>query len=162
MNDKLTLVTGATGKTGSLVIEQLIERGHRVRAMVRSADVRAERLSALGAETMVGDFLDLPSLHAATHGVEHAYFCYPTADRLVEATTNIAIAAHRAEVKALVNMSQISAREHARSKLAYQHWQSEHILDWAHIGVAHIRPTFFAEDLYLFTGPTLMNEGKML
>ena len=162
MNEKPILVTGATGKTGSQVIEQLIERGHRVRAMVRSADVRAERLSALGAETVVGNFLDLPSLHAATRGVEHAYFCYPTADRLVEATTNIAIAARGAKLKALVNMSQISAREHAHSKLAYQHWQSEQILDWAHIGAVHIRPTFFAEDLYLFTGPTLMNEGKML
>ncbi|MCZ6892959.1 MAG: NmrA family NAD(P)-binding protein [Gammaproteobacteria bacterium] len=162
MNDKPILVTGATGKTGSLVIEQLIERGHRVRAMVRSADVRAERLSALGAETMVGDFLDLPSLHAAMRGVERAYFCYPPADRLVEATANIAIAARQAELKALVNMSQLPAREHARSKLSFQHWQSEQILDWAHIGAAHIRPTFFAEDLYLFTGPTLMNDGKML
>ena len=162
MHDKPILVMGATGKTGSPIVEQLIERGHLVRAMVRTLDARAEHLSGLGAETVVGDFLDLPSLHAAMRGVERTYFCYPPADRLVEATSNIAIAARGAKSKALVNMSQISAREHARSKLAFQHWQSEQILDWANIGAAHIRPTFFAEDLFLFPGPTLMAEGKML
>ena len=162
MNDKPILVMGATGKTGSPVVEQLIERGHRVRAMVRIWDARADRLSARGAETIVGDFLDLTSLHAVMRGIERAYFCYPPADRLVEATANIAIAARGAGLKALVNMSQISAREHARSTLAFQHWQSEQILDWANIGAAHIRPTFFAKGLFLFTGRTLMAEGKML
>ena len=58
-------------------------------------------------------------------------------------------------------MSQISAREGARSPLAHEHWLSEQILDWAGVGAVHIRPTFFAEDLYLFTGGSIGREGKM-
>ena len=64
-------------------------------------------------------------------------------------------------IEALVNMSQISAREQAKSALAFQHWQAEQILDWAGIGAIHIRPTFFAEDLYLFSGLTIAAEGRL-
>ena len=58
-------------------------------------------------------------------------------------------------------MSQISVREGAPSPLAHDHWLSEQLLDWAGIGAVHIRPTFFAEDLHLFTGGSIGREGKM-
>ena len=45
--------------------------------------------------------------------------------------------------------------------LARQHWLSERILDWAGVGASHVNPTFFAEDLYLFTGDSIPAEGKM-
>ncbi|MGW1623102.1 NmrA family NAD(P)-binding protein [Streptomyces sp. NPDC002172] len=41
------LVIGATGKTGGQTTELLLQRGHHVRAPVRSLDGRAERLAAL-------------------------------------------------------------------------------------------------------------------
>jgi NAD(P)H dehydrogenase (quinone) len=44
-----------------------------------------------------------------------------------------------------VNMSQISAREDAKSHAASNHWFSERVFDWSGLTVAHIRPTFFAE-----------------
>ena len=58
-------------------------------------------------------------------------------------------------------MSQLPAREEAKSPLSHDHWLSEQLLDWAHIGVIHIRPTFFAEDLYLFTAGDIARGGKM-
>jgi len=161
MSKPLILVTGAAGKTGSPVAEQLIERGYPVRALVRRLDERSKRLSELEAEVVQGDFLDIPSLEAAMKGVKRVYFCYPPTDKLLDATINIAIASKREGIEGLVNMSQISARETAQSKLAYHHWQSEQIFDWANIGASHINPTFFAEDLYLFTGKSIASEGKM-
>lgn len=158
----LTLVMGATGKTGLPVVEQLRERGLAVRAFVHREDERSDRLAALGAELAVGDFLELTSVRAATQGVDNVYFCYPPFDGLLEATSNIAVAARDAGISGLVNMSQITAREHAGSPLARQHWLSEQILDWANIGAAHVRPTFFAEDLYLFTGASIAADGKMI
>ena len=44
------LVTGATGKTGSLVVAELLTAGYPVRAMVHREDARSKRLRALGAE----------------------------------------------------------------------------------------------------------------
>ncbi len=161
MSKSIILVTGATGKTGLPVIKQLVERKFLVRAFVHRMDERSERLKALGAEVVAGDFLDLQSIRAAMQEVNRVYFCYPTLDRLVEATTILAVAARDAGVEGIVNMSQISAREHARSPLARHHWLSERILDWADIGASHINPTFFAEDLYLFTGQSIAAEGKM-
>ena len=155
MSKSIILVTGATGKTGLPVIKQLVERKFLVRAFVHRMDERSERLKALGAEVVAGDFLDLQSVRAAMQEVNRVYFCYPTLDRLVEATTILAVAARDAGVEGIVNMSQISAREHARSPLARHHWLSERILDWADIGASHINPTFFAEDLYLFTGQSI-------
>jgi len=162
MTKPLILVTGATGKTGRPVVEQLLERGYPVRTFVHRVDERSRHLSELGAEVVVGDFHDLPSLRVAMKGIERAYFCYPPqGGRLLEAAANVAIAARDAGVEALVNMSQIIAREDAKSPLSFQHWQSEQVFDWAGIGAVHVNPTFFAEDLYLFAGPTIAAEGKM-
>ena len=161
MNKSKILVTGSTGKTGTPVVQQLLEKGYPVRALVRQLDKRSEQLQALGAEIMVGDFHDLISIRKAMQGVKRVYFCYPPSDGLLEATAHIAVAARDEGVEAVVNMSQISARENARSPLAHQHWLSEQIFDWAGVGASHIRPTFFAEDLYLFTGGSIAREGKI-
>ncbi len=162
MTKPLILVTGATGKTGAPVVEQMLERGYKVRAFVHRLDERSARLARLGAEIVPGDILDLKAVRAAMTGVGRVYFCFtPRSEHLPEATANIAIAARDAGIEALVNMSQISAREQADSPLAFQHWQAEQVLDWADIGASHIRPTFFAEDLYIFTGQSIPEEGKI-
>ena len=85
----------------------------------------------------------------------------PQGELLVEATTIIAVAARDAGVEALVNMSQISAREDSKSPLARQHWLSERILDWADIGAVHVRPTFFAENLIIMGAETIAAEGRL-
>jgi NAD(P)H dehydrogenase (quinone) len=159
--ESLVLVTGATGNTGAPVVEQLIEHGYPVRAFVHRIDERSDRLQALGAEVVQGDFLDLASVRSAMVGVKGVYFCYPPFDGLLEATANIAEAVRDAGVEAVVNMSQLTAREGAPSQLSRQHWLSERILDWANIGAAHVRPGFFAEDLYLFTGDSIAADGRV-
>ena len=156
------LVTGAAGKTGAAVVEQLLKRGFPVRALVRRQDDRSARLETLGAEVAVGDLHDLKSMRAAMQGVKRVYFVYPPqGELLVEATTIAAVAARDAGVEALVNMSQISAREDSNSPLARQHWLSENILDWADVGGVHLRPTFFAENLVMFGAATVAAEGKL-
>ncbi len=162
MSKPMLLVTGATGKTGSPVVKQLLEKDFPVRAFVRRRDARSEHLEALGAKVVLGDFLDLVSVRSAMQGVKRVYFCSPPdGDRLLEAATNVAVAARDAGVEAVVNMSQISAREDSDSPLARQHWLSEKILDWADIGAVHLRPTFFAENLLMFGAATVAAEGKL-
>ncbi len=162
MTKPLILVTGATGKTGSVVVEHLLKRGFPVRALVRRHDSRSRRLEELGAELVLGDFLDLQSIRDAMRGVKRVYFCYPPqGDRLVDATTITAVAARDAGVEAVVNMSQISAREDSQSPLARHHWLSENILDWADIGAVHLRPTFFAEMLFILGAQSIATDGKL-
>jgi NAD(P)H dehydrogenase (quinone) len=160
--NKTVLVIGATGKTGMPVVEQAIWAGLKVRAVIRREDDRSARLQQAGAETVYGDVHDMKSVRALVAGVDRIYFAYPPhLDRLVEATANIAIAAKEAGVSALVNISQITARESARSRLSHHHWLSEFVFDQAEIGAVHLRPGFFAENLLLFNAATIASEGRI-
>jgi dihydroflavonol-4-reductase len=62
---KPTLVTGASGFIGWHVARMLVERGHKVRALVRTSS----RLRELDAEPVIGDLRDPTSLDRATAGV---------------------------------------------------------------------------------------------
>jgi NAD(P)H dehydrogenase (quinone) len=141
----LFLITGATGKTGAHTVRLLREQGHSVRALVHTLDDRAERLAEQGAEVVPGDLLDFPSVSGATVGVTAAYFNYPITPGLIEATANFAQAASEAGIRAVVNMSQISARREAKSNAARQHWIAERLLDRTGLATTHLRPTFFME-----------------
>ncbi|HVV23536.1 MAG TPA: NmrA family NAD(P)-binding protein [Pseudonocardiaceae bacterium] len=149
-DDRLFLVTGATGKTGGGAIRLLLERGHRARALVHRADERSRALADAGAEVVVADLHDLDGVTTAVQGVTGAYFCHPILPGLVESTVIFAQAATEAGVRSVVNMSQISARRAAGSNAARQHWLCERLLDRTDMLTAHIRPTFFAEWLTMW------------
>jgi NAD(P)H dehydrogenase (quinone) len=148
--NELFLITGATGNTGAHTVRLLRERGLRVRALVHTLDERANRLRELGAEVVQGDLLDFPAVSAATAGVRVAYFNYPVAPGLLEATANFVQAASEAGVHAVVNMSQISARREAESNAARHHWLAERLLDRSSLITTHLRPTFFTFFMNMF------------
>jgi NAD(P)H dehydrogenase (quinone) len=154
------LITGATGKTGGHAARLLLERGHRVRALVHTFDDRAARLRDSGADVVVGDLTDDASMRQAVKGVRSAYFVYPITGGLLEATVTFAQAAAEAGVSSIVNMSQISARRDSASNAARTHWLAERALDWAPLAVTHLRPTFFAEWLLIF-GESIRTEGVL-
>ena len=152
------LVTGATGDTGRPTVKLLLENGHRVRALARKEDERSARLKELGAEVVVGDMLRLDDLRAALVGISGAYFVYPLADGLVEATVLFAQAAKENGLGHVVNMSHKQSRPHARSKATLNHWLSEQVFGWSGLSVTHLRVTFFAEWL-LYIAP-LIRQGR--
>lgn len=63
------LVTGGSGFLGRYVIERLVDRGHEVVALARSADAAA-RVDALRASAIPGDLDDPASVDAAFHAAE--------------------------------------------------------------------------------------------
>ncbi len=64
----LYLVTGAGGYVGSFVTKLLLDRGFKVRAMIRNPQQGAE-LEKLGAEVVIADLKDVVSLKQAVTGV---------------------------------------------------------------------------------------------
>jgi NAD(P)H dehydrogenase (quinone) len=86
--------------------------------------------------------------------VQRAYFVYPIRPGFLQATAYFARAAKQAGVDGIVNMSQKSAREDAKSHAATDYWLSERVFDWSGLTVAHIRPTYFAEWL-LYLAPMI-------
>lgn len=152
---------GSHGATGNHVARQLLARGLAVRAFVRQADERADQLKELGAEIVVGDIHDYKIVRAALDGVQRAYFTYPLAEGLLEATTIFASAGKQTGLQSMVNMSQITARADHASPAARQHWLAERVLDWSGIGVTHLRPPFFLENLFNVAAPTVGAESKI-
>ena len=136
MAQKTFLVTGATGDTGGYTVEQLVERGHAVRALAHREDARSKRLGKMGAEVVIGDFLKFNDVRAAMRGVRGAYFCYPIRLGILQATAYFAQAAKEAGLECVVNMSQKSAREDALGHAAQDHWLSEQVFDWSGITAA--------------------------
>src|SRR5216684_6234211 len=83
------LVTGAAGRVGAVgrtVTELLLKQGEAVRAMVRNEDERAQALRTLGAEVVIGDLLDLDSMHRVIAGCETMYFGMSVSDAYLAAT----------------------------------------------------------------------------
>ncbi len=102
---KPILVTGAAGRVGavgSTVTELLRKQGLPVRATVRRDDERSEALREMGAEVVIGNLLDLGSMHRAIEGCETMYFGMSVFDTFLAATVNAAAVAEHHGVKAFV------------------------------------------------------------
>jgi uncharacterized protein YbjT (DUF2867 family) len=155
--NKPILVTGAAGEVGAVgrtVTELLLQRGLRVRAMVRREDERAQALRTLGAEVVVGDLLDLHAVHAAIEGCERLYFGMSVSPAYLEATVNTAAVARHHGVKAFVNISQMtvtqmSITDTTPSPQHKLHWLAEQALGWSGLPVVQVRPTVFLEGFFL-------------
>jgi uncharacterized protein YbjT (DUF2867 family) len=156
-HDNPILVTGAAGAVGGVgrnLTEFLLARGHKVRALVRREDARAEALRRLGAEVVEGDLTDLASMHRAIEGCGRIYFGMSVSAAYLEAAVNTATVARHHGVEAFVNMSQMtvsqmSITETTASPQHKLHWLSEQTLSWSGLPVVTVRPTVFLEGFFL-------------
>jgi uncharacterized protein YbjT (DUF2867 family) len=156
-HDTPILVTGAAGAVGGIgrnLTEFLLARGHKVRALVRREDERAEALRRLGAEVVEGDLTDLASMHRAIEGCGRIYFGMSVSPAYLEATINTAAVARHHGVEAFVNMSQMtvtqmSITETTDSPQHKLHWLAEQALSWSGLPVVTVRPTVFLEGFFL-------------
>ena len=164
------LVTGAAGRVGAVgrtVTELLLKQGNAVRAMVRNDDERAQALRSMGAEVVVGDLLDLDSMHRAIAGCETMYFGMSVSDDYLAATVNAAAVAKHYGVKAFVNMSQMtvaqmSITETTPSPQHKLHWLAEQALNWSGLPLVHVRPTVFMENFFLlFTADSVRESDQI-
>ncbi|HUU84907.1 MAG TPA: NAD-dependent epimerase/dehydratase family protein [Phycisphaerae bacterium] len=120
-DQSVNLVTGGTGLLGSHIVEQLVRRGHRVRALVRAgADVRF--LQSQGVELVEGDITNRASLDRTCRGVDRVFHSAarvgdwgPWSEFVqitVGGTRNLVDAAAEAGVKRFLHISSISAYGH--------------------------------------------------
>jgi uncharacterized protein YbjT (DUF2867 family) len=166
----LILVTGAAGRVGAVgrtITELLLKQGKAVRAMVRSEDERAQALRELGAEVVIGDLLDLDSMHRAIAGCDTMYFGMSISDAYLTATVNTAAVAKHHGVKAFINMSQMtlsqmSITETTASPQQKLHWLAEQALNWSGLPVVHVRPTVLLDGFFLiFTADSVKQSNQI-
>lgn len=142
----MILLTGVTGKTGAETARQLLNKGARLRALVRDR-AKAAELEAAGAELVVGDIADAATVRRVLQGVEKAFLLLPNGQRQRELEMQFTDLAVAAGVRHLVKMSSMEAVAHARTPIPQAHWAvEEHIratgLDWT-----MVKPNFFMQNL---------------
>ena len=114
--DLPVLVVGATGFLGGQVVDELLKRGKKVRALVRPKS-NAAKLEAKGVEIARGDMLDAASLISAMTGVSAAISTaagYTRNDKNAKAidtfgNSNLAVAAKHAGVPRFVLISIVTS-----------------------------------------------------
>ena len=147
MQKPTILITGATGKTGSATIAQLLAKGYPVRALVRRTGVRSEGLRKLGAEIAVGSLEDLTDLRTAMNGVQRAYFCPPLEPGTLRRASLFAAAGQAARLEVVVALSQWVADPHHPATHSREKWLSSKVFEWApDLDVVTINPGFFADN----------------
>jgi dihydroflavonol-4-reductase len=119
MCTKISLVTGATGHIGNVLVRNLLEKGEKVRVLILPGE-DSTSLKGLQVEQVNGDVLDIPSLESSFNGVYRVFHLAgiisimpgknPLVHRVnVEGTLNVLKAATHAGIDRLVYTSSIHA-----------------------------------------------------
>jgi uncharacterized protein YbjT (DUF2867 family) len=164
------LVTGAAGAVGAIgrnLTEMLLAKGHKVRALVRREDERAEALRRLGAEVVQADLTDLASMQRAVEGCPRIYFGMSVSPKYLEATVNTAAVTRHHGVEVFVNMSQMTVTEMSITETTDSpqhklHWLAEQALSWSGLPIVTVRPTVFLEGFFLLFAAASVLEADEL
>jgi len=147
MTTPLILVTGSTGTVGREVVKQLVEGGHKVRALVRDP-AKAKFDSSV--EVVQGDLARPETLAAAFSGVDKAFVISNGPD-LTKLETNAFTAAKGAGVKHVVKLSSQEAFQDHSAGAPLRQWivESEQHLRGLGVGWTMLRPGYFASNIPL-------------
>jgi uncharacterized protein YbjT (DUF2867 family) len=146
-------VTGATGNTGRVVANRLLDQGKKVRVIGRNRE-RLQPFVARGAEAFVADLSDQTAVKQAFAGASAVYAMIPpnvaspdfrTEQRHV--TTAIAAALEHAGVKHAVTLSSIGADKGSGTGPVVGLHELEQALNRiAGLNVVHLRAGYFMEN----------------
>ena len=134
------LVTGATGTIGRHVVDQLVQRGASVRALVRDP---AKAQFPSGVSVVKGDLLDPDSLRAAFDGVS-AFFLLNavTPDEFTQALVALNVA-RQAGVKRVVYLSVIHSDRYVNVPHFAGKFGVERMLEQMGFAATILRPAYF-------------------
>lgn len=144
-------VTGSTGFVGRYVVRTLLERGHRVRALVRDPVKESRVLPRAGVVSVKGDANDAGALadlvsgcDAVIHliGIRREAGAGATYQRLhIDATRSILEATREAGVRRYAHMSALGVRPEARSGYHRSKFEAEMLVRRSGLNWTIFRPS---------------------
>ena len=157
----MILVTGATGKFGSMAITHLLKKGvpaSEIGAMVRSME-NASPLDKLGVDVRIGDYDDVAAMVKAFAGIEQLLLVSSSDRGAIENRTkhhiNAITAAKEANVKHITYTSFIRKEGHERSAIAdfqNSHLETEKFLKDSGLPYTILQNGIYQEMIFAFVG----------
>lgn len=155
MSSKKFAILGATGQIGSIIVDELLKKGHKVRAIGRDAK-KLESLRSKGAEISTADFANATQLAEAFKDCDGVFTMiapdygaddFTAYQNKCSAAINEAVV--KAKVKKVLNLSSIGAQHQDKTgpiKGLYTHEQKMNTI--ANVDVLHFRPSYFMQNFY--------------
>jgi uncharacterized protein YbjT (DUF2867 family) len=161
----LIAVVGATGKQGGSVVDALLDRGARVRALVRDLDKPGARaLADRSVDLVVGDLSDPASLGALFADVDAAFAMTTPLPDGTEQETALGIAIADAAARAGVPHLVFSSVGGAERESGVPHFESKRRVEERieRLGIHHtfLRPVLFMDNLSGFM--TSVENGQVV
>ena len=164
--DRIVLVTGATGRQGGAVVRHMLPKGWRLRALTRNPkSYAARKLAEKGVEVAEGDMDDPASLERAARGVYGIYsvqdFWTVGARREVQQGKNLADVAKKAGVEHFVYSSVGGAERNT----GITHWETKWVVEKhvrsLNLPVTILRPASFMETYHITEVEIGLLKGKL-
>lgn len=160
-------IMGATGHIGNVLTEELLRKGHKVRAIGRDS-LKLQGLKVKGAEIHSGEYTDHDFLSKAFKGCNAVFSFIPpgyNADDLevLRDRTSEAIiqAIAKAKITHVLNLSSMGANLSSGTGLIKElHHHEERLNMVPKLNVLHFRPNYFMENLLMFL-PNIKSSGMI-
>ena len=137
------LVTGATGNVGRNVVEQLVNRGADVRALVRDP---SKASFPAGVDVVQGDLLDVDSLRSAFAGVSTLFLLNGVvADEYTQALVALAVA-REAGIERFVYLSVIHSDIYVNVPHFAGKFGVERMIEQMGLHATILRPAYFMDN----------------
>jgi uncharacterized protein YbjT (DUF2867 family) len=153
----MILVIGGRSKIGSALIEDLVARGERVRALVRASDPAGSVPDRV--ELVTGDLSDRDSLRSALDGADRMFLLCGPAEQEVELNRNAIDVATEAGLRLLVRSSILGSDPRSAATFVRDHGLCDEYLRASRVRHAIVRPNMFMQNIPENTIPSIDAEG---
>jgi uncharacterized protein YbjT (DUF2867 family) len=165
VEEKMFVITGASGHIGSVIAENLLKNGKKVRAIARNRE-HLKNLEKLGAESFPGNVQDASFLSKAFQGATAVFTMNPPnpvaedAKKYQRSVTDAIVSAlSSAKVPSIVNLSSVGGEvPEGTGPIAGLHYQEEQLNHLKDANILHLRPTYFMEN-FLMDIPMIKKMG---
>lgn len=156
MEKKVYAIMGASGQIGHVVAEQLLKKGHHVKAILRNPK-KMEQLKAKGAEAIIiGKFNHHEQLIAAFEGADGVFSLLPPAyegDDLQAFQDSVGEAVKEAieknSIQYIVDLSSVGAdKPEGTGPIKGLHRQEQRLNAVKNLNAVHFRPSYFMENFF--------------
>jgi uncharacterized protein YbjT (DUF2867 family) len=149
------LVTGATGRVGRQVVQQLVKRGADVRVLVRDP---AKASFPAGVVVVQGDLLDIDALRAALSGVNTLFLLNAVAaDEFTQALITLNIAREQG-VERVVYLSVLHSDRFVNVPHFAVKSGAERMIERMGFGATILRPAYFIDNEHMIKD-VIFNHG---